>query len=274
MNPFTILSDLANKLDKSGLYQEADILDTILIKEASKNSLIRALKDDNVLAARKALVGMSGEDLGLTSKEFTELTNAIQMGDKELMDPNRPKDKPLINMDKAREILGVGKNVKLDPLTHSPLTGQPWSSGPAPRINNQLHKELLQLKSIIEPHRGKVAGRYSIYVLPPEDYIGVDASLAFKPDGLVMGLEQAGYKKHVPDGETASRSKMVGKDRIVVDVDIGGTAIPTDISVSPMTKENYEAVVSVFGNKSREKTFDSAVKEFEDYTNQPDPTVP
>jgi len=269
MNPFTILSDLADRLDKLGLYKEANILDAIIIKEASRNSLIKALKDDDVLSARKALVGLSGDDLGLTYSEFVDLTNAIQMGDKELMDPNRPKDKPLINMDRARKILGVGKNTKIDTLTHDPSTGRPWYSGPAPKMNVQLHKELSHLKTLIEPHRGRAAGRYNISVLPPEDYIGIDAGLAFKPEDLVSKLEQAGYTKHIPDGETASRSKVIGKDRIVVDVDIAGYAVPTDISVSPMINENYEAVVSVFSSKSGEQTFDKAVKEFEDYMNQP-----
>jgi len=139
------LTALANKLDQKGLYREADILDTIVRTAGNKNSLIRALKNDDAQTAHKALTGMSGDDLGLTHQEFGWLTNGIDFANEHLND--KPyEDSVKKRMDKARELLGIGKNVKLDPLTHNPMTGQPWKSGPVKKDDELTPAQLAFLR--------------------------------------------------------------------------------------------------------------------------------
>lgn len=106
--------------------------------EEDKNSLIKALKQDDAKAAKQALTGMSGEDLGLGHKEFGDLTNEIDFA---------ARQKPgydAIAMDAAREILKIqGKDTKQSTSTHNPVTGQPWSSGPVK--GGQQQKKLGQM---------------------------------------------------------------------------------------------------------------------------------
>lgn len=89
--------------------------------EEDKNSLIKALKQDDAKAAKQALTGMSGEDLGLASKEFGELFRNIEQANM-TFEPE--------TLDKARQLLKVGKDTKQTTATHNPVTGQQWSSGP------------------------------------------------------------------------------------------------------------------------------------------------
>lgn len=247
---------LANKLDKLGLYKEAGQLDTMIKIAVSQSALIRALKSDNVVDVRKALDAFIASvpsystperELGMTEAEYKDFVNSIKAG----------------HLDTAKDLMGIGK-----PLPSQSQRGVPKSS---------LVAELKRLKAIIEPHRGPATGRYHTSYM--DDRIEVDAGLAFDKDSLVKELENAGYKQYMKDGEMASRSKMIGKDRIVVDVDIAGNAVPTSISLEPVTKENYDAIANVFGGVRtydasgvpRELAFNEAVKEFEDYMKQPGP---
>lgn len=143
------LISLANKLDKLGLYKEADLLDTILRKEADKNSLIRALKKDDTVAAKQALVGLSGEDLGLTHKEFQRLTNMIFDAQEYTYD-TRP-------MEEARLLLGIGKDIKtdkgkIDTSEINPFTMKPWPSGPV--VKNELDDILGIVNYVVSKHGG------------------------------------------------------------------------------------------------------------------------
>lgn len=257
------LIKLANELDQRGYTKEASRVDVLIKKNAGRHELFRALKNDDIEGAINSLSRMNNEDLGITTQEFKFLTKDLM--DAKSYEAHDPAESAN-SMEKARQILGIEKPVQQTTQTHNPITGLPWSSGPT---NIQLEKELLQLKSIINPHRGAADTRSSIDVRPAEDYISILAGLAFKPDDLVKKLDKAGYKKHMPDGEMATRSKIIGKDRIVIDVDILQTAVPTQISISPMSKENYDAIVKVFGS-GQEQSFDEAVKEYDEYMKQPD----
>lgn len=112
--------------------------------EEDKNSLIRALKADDPKAAKQALTGMNGEDLGLTHQEFNQLAKEIADANK-----NIPVDgMSAAGMNIARKILGVGKDVKQTIATHNPVTGQPWSSGSMKQGQGQqdkLNKDELKL---------------------------------------------------------------------------------------------------------------------------------
>ncbi len=99
------LISIANKLDQKGFYQEADLLTKMASIMVSRSNLFKALKNNDVEAARKALVGMSGDDLGLTHGEFRDLTSAIM-------------DKPMAGisgidrkMDFARYLLDIEENI-------------------------------------------------------------------------------------------------------------------------------------------------------------------
>lgn len=111
-----LLISLANKLDSKGLYSEASIIDLMITKEASKSDLFKALKEDEPEKAYDAMTGLSGPDLGLDHKQFSELTSAIHQMD----------------LDHARKMLGVSKNVNIAPGTHNPVTGLPYET-PMPK---------------------------------------------------------------------------------------------------------------------------------------------
>ena len=96
--------------------------------EEDKNNLIRALKADDAKAAKQALTGMSGPDLGLGHEDFRTLTGVINSA----ISTKTPGE-PRKNMDVARQLLGVGENTpksQMSTQTHNPVTNQPWSSGP------------------------------------------------------------------------------------------------------------------------------------------------
>lgn len=97
--------------------------------EEDKNSLIKALKQDDAKAAKEALTAMSGEDLGLDSKSFNRLAQEIEWANNP--DHNRDTKGQPANLDNVRQLLKVGKDVKQTTSTHNPITNQPWSSGPA-----------------------------------------------------------------------------------------------------------------------------------------------
>jgi len=94
--------------------------------EEDKNSLIRALKADDPKAAKQALTGMSGDDLGLSHEDFKKLTSLL--GD--IKDLQQFDGMPGGRIEAARRMLGVGKDTKQTTATHNPVTNQPWSSGP------------------------------------------------------------------------------------------------------------------------------------------------
>lgn len=119
---------IANHLDQNGFYAEADIIDSIIViaaNIAAKNTFIKALKDNDLEAAYNAIVGLSGEDFGMTHDEFRKMTSKLSA-------INRGGVWPDDVMDDIRKMLGVSKNVDLNPATHNPLTGQPYS-GPMPK---------------------------------------------------------------------------------------------------------------------------------------------
>jgi hypothetical protein len=104
------------------------------VLEEDKNSLFKALKANDAKAAKQALTGMSGNDLGLTHQEFGNLTQAIANAVKNYRPNVLDPDSSGGFMDDARKILGVGKDSspsQMTARTHNPVTGQPWSSGPA-----------------------------------------------------------------------------------------------------------------------------------------------
>ena len=103
--------------------------------EEDKNSLIRALKADDSKAAKQALTGMSGEDLGLTHEEFGELTSEVDAASRSKTD-----------LEIARQVLGVGKTEKQSTSTHNPVTGQPWSSSPVKNVSK--HQGMQQKNDI------------------------------------------------------------------------------------------------------------------------------
>ncbi len=85
--------------------------------QEDKNSLFKALKNDDARAAKAALTGLSGNDLGLTHAEFNDLAKAIGG-----TSPGSFMGHPLAGMptlDKARQILGVGKNTTITPPAQS-----------------------------------------------------------------------------------------------------------------------------------------------------------
>lgn len=118
---FTKLVKIANELDQRGLYAEADALDSIIKTAVSQSTLIRSLKNDDQESTMRALTEFISslpshtspdKELGMTRQKFQEFADSIKGGD----------------LDKARELYGVGKDVKLDPSMYSPITGQPWPS--------------------------------------------------------------------------------------------------------------------------------------------------
>jgi hypothetical protein len=74
--------------------------------QEDKNALVTALKNNDVDAAKKALTGISGDDIGLTSKDFRTLFNLINFGADSKGDENTRN----AALDDARRLLGVGKN--------------------------------------------------------------------------------------------------------------------------------------------------------------------
>jgi hypothetical protein len=89
------------------------------------NELIRALKSDDAQAAKKALVGISPQDLGLTDGKFRSLAYFIDQATKEFGS----------GLGGARLILGMPASYPKTPdqqttATHNPVTGKPWSSRP------------------------------------------------------------------------------------------------------------------------------------------------
>lgn len=131
-----LLIKIANDLDAKGFYEESNIIDAILVKEANKNALIRALKsrEDNAMGeAMKALTNIMhntpanstpAKELGLSESEFKELAKALN--------PNGA----FPNFERAQEIMGVSDdpyaNVPPNPMTHNPVTGLPYQS-PMPK---------------------------------------------------------------------------------------------------------------------------------------------
>jgi len=97
--------------------------------QEDKNALIKALKNDDPKAAKQALTGMGGAELGLASKDFNQLAKELDGAAEAQEKYNDPRVG--FSLDKARKLLGVGKDVKQSSQTHNPVTNQPWSSGPA-----------------------------------------------------------------------------------------------------------------------------------------------
>lgn len=96
--------------------------------EEDKNSLIKALKNDDAQAAKQALTGMSGEDLGLTHDQFRNLAQDLDFA------AHYGKTKGF-DLERVRKLLGIqGTNTpqhqKDDPNITNPFTGKPWPSGP------------------------------------------------------------------------------------------------------------------------------------------------
>lgn len=117
------LLKLANILDKKGFYEEANCLDKIASSMAARSALTKALKEDDNPAVLRAIDSLirsvpagstPQQELGISDDKFRELTDAIQS----------------VDFDKARSILGVGKNVKQSPIQINPFTGRPWSTPP------------------------------------------------------------------------------------------------------------------------------------------------
>ena len=115
------LLKLANILDEKGFYDEADCLDKIASSMAARSALTKALKEDDSPAVLRAIDSLvrsvphgstPQQELGISDNEFRELTDAIQSSD----------------FDKARSILGVGKNVKQNPVQINPFTGRQWNT--------------------------------------------------------------------------------------------------------------------------------------------------
>lgn len=75
--------------------------------QEDKNALVRALKADDAEAAKKALTGMSGEDLRLTRNEFNGLLVHIDKASKPATAGSREQE---LAMDAARKMLSVGKD--------------------------------------------------------------------------------------------------------------------------------------------------------------------
>ncbi len=121
----TKLVKLANHLDSIGEHDLADQIDAIVKSAAllsARNSLIDALKNDDTKKANDAIMELvsqiprgsnAADELGISSKEFKELANAIHTGD----------------LESARKVFNVGKAVSKDPNKINPFTGQPWPSG-------------------------------------------------------------------------------------------------------------------------------------------------
>jgi len=94
-NLIASLIKVANELDKIGSYDEADKIDE-LIREASvahTNTLIKALKENNLEVAMKIMSHVSASELQLTDDEFRSLARFIWNSD----------------LEGARELLGVIK---------------------------------------------------------------------------------------------------------------------------------------------------------------------
>jgi len=76
------------------------------------NNLVKALKQNNAIEAKRALAGLGPRDLRMTTNAFRELANAVLQQD----------------LDKARQIFGVEKEQNTSSDTHNPITGQPWDN--------------------------------------------------------------------------------------------------------------------------------------------------
>ena len=124
--------------------------------EEDKNSLIRALKKDDPKAAKQALTGMSGEDLGLDSKSFNQLAKEIEWVNNS--DHNRDTKGQPANLDNARQLLKVGKDVKQTTDTHNPVTNQPWSSGPVKLHGKNVISLTPQELDILKQYRKSAMG--------------------------------------------------------------------------------------------------------------------
>lgn len=117
----------------------------------AKNNLIKALKDDDLEKARKALhdlVSAQGyasspaQELELTDKEFSEFSKLLDAGSDLATKPGGTGD----IMDAARQILGVGKN------TPRAWNGVPGQNHPDDPTNTKLQPKE---KTIMQNYIGK-----------------------------------------------------------------------------------------------------------------------
>lgn len=167
--------------------------------EEDKNSLIRALKQDDAKAAKQALTGMSGEDLGLSHKEFGQLTKNVYGADK--FDRGESGDiHP--SLEKARQVLKIqGKDTKQSTATHNPVTAQPWSSGPvkdgAAIGDDLVKKEIQRINDVVKQMGG--TGFRDIY------YVSGNASTSHKPYFLMIAPADIS-KEHFKDYKNITHS--------------------------------------------------------------------
>lgn len=118
------LIKLADELDKRGYVKEASQVDALIRKDAGRHELFRALKSDDVDGAIKSLVGVSNEDLGLTTDAFKKLTQDLMNAKSyETHDPSESARW----MEVARKRIGVAKPQEQTTQTHNPFTGREWN---------------------------------------------------------------------------------------------------------------------------------------------------
>lgn len=122
------LLKLANYLDENGFAKEADQVDALIKVVAGRHELFRALKNDDAEGAKKAMTGMSNEDLGLGSLEYKRLFNALNNATDNTDFDSAERERW---MGVARKYLGIEKPEVKTTQTHNPITGLPWSSGKA-----------------------------------------------------------------------------------------------------------------------------------------------
>ena len=149
--------------------------------EEDKNSLIRALKQDDAKAAKQALTGMSGEDLGLTHQEFGEITQIISS-------PLKAMGQTIYDLDRVRQILKIpGKNTPASQTTtqtHNPVTNQPWSSGPVKQ--GQQKKLGTMTTKDFDSHRSQK--------LTPAEYKMMNSSAPNKHSGVDVDIYSMSYE--------------------------------------------------------------------------------
>lgn len=120
---FDKLLKLANYLDENGLEKEADQVDALIKVIAGRHELYRALKNDDAEGAKKAMTGMSNEDLGLTSLEFNRLIKDLVMASDHTDFDTAERERW---MEVARSRLGIKKPEVQTTETHNPITGRKW----------------------------------------------------------------------------------------------------------------------------------------------------
>lgn len=174
-NLFISLVKIANSLDAKGLHKEADTIDQIL-KTATRNALFAAIKSGDAAAAKSALVGMSGEDFGMTHHEFRNLAQMILEADKLINE-----DEKNLMIQDIGKLLGVdthkSPNVDtLDPNVYNPVTGQPWTSGTVQQTQESQESELRQyLRSLFGTL--KTLGGKKYQMTSTSDTLDIDVSI-------------------------------------------------------------------------------------------------